>query len=419
MKIFRVMFAVLLVLPMWDSTAMAEFQLTPGFSLRLEYNDNLYLDSTDEESDFITTVHPSLNLGWETRFVDLSLDLGLDFKKYLDHSEEDDISASQNQAARFDSTWSMYSDIFFLRISDVYSRVPIDEGDSGGIDNTLTNLTDSNRFIVNPYLQLQPLRTLQMKLDYQYENIWYREEDGDDADNHRASLSLTQELSPRISAIFYGGYTLYRPKDPSRSPLDIDSAEEYDRTDARLTLVWKMTDYLTLSANAGQSWLDYEYTRDTDTALFGGQADYQLTRTLSFGASYQEDISDSVDEGSLKSKKCAFYGAYNDRAKVSLTLFQNREDYLEIQRQDDSRGATLAGDLPITNKYGIGCQLNYTDYEKADSEDYQRYGARIDFYRQLRIGQLGLGYTWNRNDSNLETSDYINNIVFAQLTFRW
>lgn len=416
MKFTRVLFAVLL-LSLLGSTALAEFRLTPGFFIRQEYNDNIYLDATDEEDDFITTVTPSITMDWQTRFVDLSLNFGLDYEKYWDHSEEDDLRPSSG--AELDSTWSLYKDKLFLRVTDIYERVAIDEAEAGGIDNRLTNLTDSNRFIVNPYLQLQPLRTLQARLEYQYENIWYKEEAGDDAENHRTSLNLTQELSPRISAILYGGYTQYRPKDPSTSALDTEGTEAYDRTDARLTLVWKTTDYLTLSANAGQSWLDYDYSGKTDTNLFGGQADYQLSRTLSVGTSYQEDISDSVDEGARKSKKYSLHGAYSDRSKISLSLFKTRSDYLEIQRQDDSQGVVLAGDLPMTNKYGIGCQFNFTDYEQGDGEDYLRYGARFDFYRTLRIGRLGLGYTWNRNDSDLDTSDYTNNIVFAQLTLRW
>ncbi|WP_432821240.1 TIGR03016 family PEP-CTERM system-associated outer membrane protein [Trichloromonas sp.] len=417
MKHSRIIFAVLSAILLVSSSAWAEFRLTPGFSLRQEYDDNIYLTARDEESDFITIVRPSINLNWETRFVELSLNLGLEYEKYLHNSNEDELRPSQG--ARFDSTWSLYKNALFLRVSDSYERVPIDEGDKGGLDNKLANLTDRNRLIVNPYLLLHPLRTLEARFDYQYENVWYRAEEGDDAETHRYSLQLTKEISPRISAILYGGYTQYRPRDASRSVLEDIGDEEYDRTDARLNLLWNVTEKFTLGGNVGRAWLDYDYSGETSSTLLGGRADYQLSRTVSVGTSYQEDISDSVENGAREQKRYSAYYSYADRAKASLTLFKSRDDYIEIQRQDDSMGAVLAGELPITNKKGVAWSLNYTDYEKAETEDYDRYGARVEFYHDMRLGRFALGYTWNRNDSDIQDNNYTSNIIFAQVVLSW
>ncbi|OHB32286.1 MAG: hypothetical protein A2X84_05890 [Desulfuromonadaceae bacterium GWC2_58_13] len=422
MKLSKTIFALLAVMTLVSSVAWAEFRLTPSFSLREEYDDNIYLEANDEESDFITIVRPSVNVNWETRFVNLSLNLGLEYEKYLHNSDEDELRPSQG--ASLDSTWSLYKDALFLRVTDTYDRVAIDEGDKGGLDSKLTNLTDRNRFIANPYLLLHPVRTLEARFDYQYENIWYREKEGDDAENHRYSLQLTKEISPRISAILYGGYTQYRPKKVSRSVLDIEGEEEYDRTDARFTLLWNLTDNFTLSGNVGKAWLDYDYSGNTTTNLFGGQADYQISRTFSVGTSYQEDVTDTVEDGAREQKRYSAYCSYVDRAKVSLTLFKTQADYIEVERQDDSRGGVLAGEVPITNKKGVAWSLNYTDYEKTDeeypeTENYDRYGARVELYHQLRLGRASLGYTWNRNDSDIPVNDYTSNIVFAQVALTW
>lgn len=417
MKFLRVFCAVTLLSLTMVFPAWAEFRATPAFSLREEYNDNIYLDHTDKESDFITFVRPSVNVDWKTKIVDLSLNLGLEYEKYLHHSEEDELRPSQD--ARLDSTWNLYRDVFFLRVTDTYTRVPIDEGEKGAVGNNLVNLTDSNRLIVNPYVVLYPWRTLQARFDYQYENIWYREEEGDDAENHRYSVTLTQELTARISVDLYGGFTQYRPTDSTRSLLDETGEEEYDRRDARLGLLWNVSDQLSLRATVGRAWLDYEFSDDYDSTLVSGQADYQISSAFAVGAGYNEDISDSVDDGAREQKKYSAYLRYSDRATVALTLFQTRDDYLEIDRQDDSRGGSLSGEVPITNKKGISWLVNYTDYEGGDLEDYQRYGARLELYHQLRLGRVSLGYTWNRNDSNFKENDYINNIVFAQLALHW
>jgi len=428
MRLLKVIFAVILFFLSIVSLSRADFRATPAFSIREEYNDNIYLDHADKESDFITTVRPSVNLSWDTRFVDLSLNLGLEYEKYLDHSEEDDLRPSQG--ARLDSTWNLYRDAFFLRVTDSYERVAIDEGGKGGVDNNLVNLTDSNRLVVNPYLLLPLMRTLQMRLDYQYENIWYREDEGNDAENHRYSVTLTQELTARISADLYGGFTQYRPKDATSSLLDETGEEEYDRRDLRLGLLWNVSDQLSLYGTVGRSWLDYAYRKDYDTTLVSGQADYQLSTSLTVGAGYSEEISDSVEEGARKQKKYSTYLRYSDGFQVSLTLFKTKEDYLEISRQDDSQGGTLSGEIPVTEKEGVTWLFNYTEYKEDYNEDssvsytrydddplgdQKRYGARIGLYHQLRLGRVSAGYTWNRNDAEISENDYTNNIIFVQL----
>ncbi|MEJ2201532.1 MAG: TIGR03016 family PEP-CTERM system-associated outer membrane protein [Desulfuromonadaceae bacterium] len=422
MKYQGLLIGLLFVTLFVPSLARADFRLTPAFSLREEYDDNIYLDARDEKSDFITTVKPTVNVNWETKFVNLSLNFGLEYEKYLKHSGEDELRPSQG--TRLDSTWSLYRDALFLRVTDSFERVAIDEGGKGGQDNKLTNMTSQNRLVINPYLLLQPLRTLEVYLGYEYENLWYSKKDGDDAERHTYSLQLTKELSPRISSILYGGYSQFRPKDNKQSIFDTEGEEEYDRYDARLTLIWNITDYVTLSGNLGRSWIDYEYRGNSESDLYGGQLDYQITRTFSVGTSYQKDIADTVEDGTRKNKRYSVYCTYEDRSKVSLKLFKTESDYQAIDRQDDSKGATLSGDLPITNKEGISWLLTYTDYENNDGENnqtekYDRYGAQLEFYHQLRLGRLALGYTWNRNESNISDNDYTDNIIFARLALTW
>ncbi len=416
MKFQKSAVALLLAFVFAPGASWAEFRVNPAFSLRQEYNDNIYL-ARDKEGDFVTFVRPSLGILWNTRLVDLTLDLGLEYEKYWDNSDEDELRPSQG--ARLDSTFSLYRDALFLRVTDSYERVPIDEGDKGGVDSNLVNLTDSNRLEVNPYLLLQPLRTLQARFDYFYENVWYREDEGDDAETHRYSAVLTQQITSRISADLSGSFSQFRPKDANRSLLDDTGEEEYDRTDAGLGLLWQVNDQLSLRGDVGRAWLDYEYSDDYDSTLFSGQADYQISSVFTVGAAYVEDISASVEEGARERQEVSAYLAYANRSKVRLTVFQTRDDYLEIDRRDVGMGVTLDGDVPITNKKGIAWLLSYTDYEEGDLEEYQRYGGRLEFYHQLRLGRLSLGYTYNRNDSDMPSEDYDNNIVFAQVALRW
>ena len=120
----------------------------------------------------------------------------------------------------------------------------IDEGNKGGVDNNLVNLTDSNHLIINPYLVLLPLKTLQARFDYEYENIWYQDKAGDDAERHRYSCKFTQEITSRISADISGNFSQYRPRNQDRLEPKITAQEEYDRSDLSIGLLYNISDQL-------------------------------------------------------------------------------------------------------------------------------------------------------------------------------
>lgn len=412
----KIIFALLIVSMLLSSVAWGELHIVPTLSLREEYNDNIFLER-DKESDFITFVQPSLLFDWNTKLFDLSLDLGLVYEKYLHHSDEDDLRPSSG--SQLESIFSLYRDVLFLRVSDTYERVPIDDSEKGGVGNQLVNLTDSNRLMVNPYLLFKPLRTLQARFDYKYENIWYQDDAGDDAEYHHYIATLTQELSPRISANLGGGYTQYRPRNASQSLLDDSGEQEYDRSYISLGLLWQINERLAMRGEVGSTWLDYEFSEDYDSPMYGAQIDYQLSRVFTLGAAYRDDISASVEEGAKHDQKYSAYLSYSDRSTVKLGIFQSRDKYLETDRRDDSWGVTLNGETPLTNKKGLIWLLSYTDYEEQDLRDYDRIGGRIEFYHQLRTGRLSCGYTYNRSNSSLNDEDYNNNIVFIQLALTW
>ncbi|MDT8422102.1 MAG: TIGR03016 family PEP-CTERM system-associated outer membrane protein, partial [Desulfuromonadales bacterium] len=247
------------------SQVHAEFTLTPGVDLHVEYNDNLFLDSDNEEDDVITTVAPNLALTWQTARLDVSLFASIGMEKYLDHTEEDRIGADATQTSSLDALANVYRDLLFLRVSDSYARVPIDEGGRGGEGNRTTNLTDSNTFEVNPYLQFELMKNTRMRLGYTYQNLWYEEDEGDDAVNHFHYANVTSELSARTSLSLSGAYDQYRPKDPDEVlRIGEGGRYDYDRKSASIGLSYQATDRLRLNGQYGHTWLDYTVRSDSD-----------------------------------------------------------------------------------------------------------------------------------------------------------
>lgn len=444
---------LLMVFLLFGATqAWAEFTLTKGISLRQEYNDNVDLEAEDEQDDFITTISPRLSLSWQTKYIDLNLNANVNFKYYFDSG---DTETDAGDASTLTSVFDLYRGMFFLRISDTFSRVTIDEGRRSSEDNSRVNQTNTNRLTINPYLQFVPLSDLQVRLGYSYENLWYEEEEGDDAESHNYSLVLTKPLSARMSLSLSGSRLLYRPKNPSESRSVFGEDEgtyEYDRDTVRFGLDYQVSDNLQISGGYGHSWLVYDVREDTDSDVWDVSADYQLSSTLKAGIAYRFDYSVSVENGPGERDNLSVYIAYDDRMQVKLSMFVASEDYVEINRQTDSYGGALVGTVPLTDRYGLDWGLHYTNYDEVSSErrfvsitvplppnsifpgdsitvlvprlidtseKYDRYGARLALYYDISMGRLSAGYTYTLNDSDLDANDYTNNIFYLQasLTF--
>jgi len=270
------------------SVSRAELSLIPTISLREEYNDNIFLAPYNEEDDFLTTISPAIALTYAAAGMDLSLDYRLDFDFYAYNADRNEI----RQLGRFESTVSPYRDIFFIKVSDVFARVPIDVRRQVALDNLLTNTTDSNRFIVNPYLEYPLSETFRARVGYTYENVWYATGVGDDAENNSADLSIIKEISSKMTASLTYTYLSHRP----------DRTEDYDRQNAGLGIDYKISPKLSLNVGAGQTWFAYKTGTELDSTIWNIKADYLLTESLALSAGYSESFADSVNVGAYKRK---------------------------------------------------------------------------------------------------------------------
>ncbi len=384
------------------SLSRAELSLTPAISLREEYNDNLFLTAYDEEGDFLTVVSPAIALTYVAGRLDLSLDYRVDFDFYSYNPDRNDI----RQLGRFESTVSSYGDVFFIRVSDVFARIPIDVRRQVALDNILTNTTDSNRFIVNPYLEYPLSETFRTRVDYTYENIWYEEEEGDDAENNSATVSLIKDLTSKMTASLAYTYLSHRP----------DRTDEYDRQDAGFSIDYKLSPKLSLNAGAGRTWFKYRIGTELDSAVWNIKADYLLTESLALSAGYSEGFSDSVNVGAYKRKSSTASISYSGKSTLSLSAFRNIDNYIIANREDRSRGVTLGSSIPLTSRITGRLTGRYIYYEFfPDDENVDRYSLGLSFIYSLRMLTATLGYTHNLSDSDIEANDYRNNIAWLQV----
>ena len=390
----------------------AWLHIAPSISVREEYNDNIFLTPSDKESDFITTIRPYINLSAETDYLKLSLDYGLDVILYIHNPDENETSLKGAQRINLDTTLSPYKDIFFIKISDVYQRVSIDEREQVAYDNTFVNMTDSNKFFFNPYVEYPLSGTVKARLSYSYGNIWYSEDTGNNAESHLASLSIIKELSAKLTGTVSYDYLLYRPTNNERQ-----FNEAYDRQTPRLQLRYALGPNFTIEGGIGQTWFDFERSEDRDFFLWNILAQYKVTENISIGAGYAVDFLDSVQDGTYENKVATGTASYTGKIPLHLTVFKKDDTYLSTDREDESTGVILGTTMPITAKIDGSLNGRYTKYKfLPEDEKTDRYGIQIQFAYKLKRTVFSLGYTYNQNDSNFDDNDYKNNIVWAQVS---
>jgi len=392
-------FCIILSSPVW-----AEFKLTPSISLREEYDDNIFLTADDEEDDFITTITPAISLGYDTERLKLSLDYSFIAWFYMHNSSENETSHN----ARLDSTLSVLRDILFLKVTDTYSRVTIDQRRQVVQDNRFVNTTDSNRFSINPYLEYPLSGTLKIKTGYTYENIWYRDEEGDDEESHLATAGLIKEISPKLTASLFYSYSIHDLKN------DGDN-EDYNRQDVVLGASYQISPKFSLNGSYGHAWLNYKERDNDDSDIWDANANYQITEAVSFKIGYALNFASSVDAGTSKNE--TMFASLTRQGTVSLSLraFKQDDTYIEEDREDESTGVVATASYPITPSLTGRVTGLYT-YDKflPEDEKVDRYGAGISFDYALRLMTISLGYSYDRSDSDIDENDYTNNRAWVQ-----
>jgi hypothetical protein len=396
-------FSAAIVLPAW-----AEFKLTPSIGIREEYNDNIFLTASAEEDDFITNVNPAIGLLYDTRLLTLSVNYGLNFRFFSRHTERDETRLEDTQRAKLESTLSLYKDILFVDIFDEYARVTIDERRPVALDNIFVNLTDSNHLIVNPQVKYPMSATLKVNIGYAYENKWFAADEGDDMENHTATLGIVKEVTPRITSYLTYAYLSH---DPERT-------EDHERQDVGIGVDVRLGSGLSLAGAVGQAWFDFERGHDLHSTFWNIEGKYAVVEVFSLGAGYSTNYDNSVNLGVFKRRAATGYISYSGDITANINMFRNVSTFTSFDREDRATGVTFNSSIPITPKLKGDLEGFYTYYDfLPQDEDVNRYGIMFSLEYALRIMTVTVAYSRNENDSELDKNDYRNNVVWLQTRF--
>jgi hypothetical protein len=361
------------------------FLVFPSVTVDGAYNDNIFATNEDEESDFIFTFSPRIDVRSNFPRHSLNLTVGTDVGQFVDNTDENFWDYGTELTGRLDIT---RRNRLFGGVSYAHGHEERDDPEDPGVDvvdeplefdefgGTLGFEQDFNR------LNFRVTGTADRR-DYDEDNP-DTFEDARDRNLYGARLRTGYFISPRINAFVEGGYV----------------REQRDSTDREETPPLKR-DNNAYDVRVG--------TAIDITGLIFGE--------VSVGWGFQE-----FDESELDSEQDLVYGAgltWNVTRLTSLSLDGNGG--FEPSDTGSSRvtqRVALRVDHELLRNVLIGGRVAYT---RDDFQDEDRVDNRIDVgpnitYLLNRYLSVGAGYTFTTRDSDDQDEEFDRNLVSVRLT---
>lgn len=395
----------------YAATAWAEFDVDNGIAIEGQYNDNIFLSSSGEEDDFITTVMPRIILIYKSpKSVDLSLDYGLHFRYYNSHSELNETDIKETQRVALDLQIRPVKRVY-VDIEDIYERVPVDIRENN-VDNSSYNMTDRNIFTVTPYIVIPLKKSASLKAGYRYIDTWYRDDESVDSYINAVYCSLNKKITRKLNGLINYEYSVYRPE-----VNDDERFDEYDRQQASLEFAYQMTGKLRLNGEAGEIWTDFDEKDDDENFFWHAGFDYFLRdeRMTVVNAGYSRTFYDSAIDGSYEENIVDIYIETGRNAKLSINTFYSEDEYINVDRKDKVGGIGIDVLKPLSGKIDINAGADWQEERFREMSEYEkayRYSMQAGIeYDMSRYLTTSIRYRYNSRDSDFNSKDFNNNVV--------
>ena len=216
----------------------APLTITPSLTITEEYNDNVFIDNKNKQSDFITGFTPGIALTFERPTYRLTA--AYNFTAELFARETSESHAFDRQNFLLDTAWKVdpfltlyLTDTFiFSTDTNLISRENISSGRDRSLSNTLGG---------GVAYQLTEFWTLRAGASYTLERF-----EGNELENsnvYRFNVGADRRLSSRLSVGF--GYEF--------GYFDIESEPKTTTHTPRVGAIWRATDTITLALSGGPS----------------------------------------------------------------------------------------------------------------------------------------------------------------------
>ena len=404
--------ALLLLLPAlaWADTRV---EITPRISVSEVYDDNINLDNTNEESDYLTTVSPGINLTMSSQRSSLSLDYSPTWVWYDENDQNDTVRHAGTLA--FGQELSQY---IRFNLTDTYIRSEEPLETTEGVEsarstrNTYQRNTGtaglryqfgpednagvaySNNLLLNedPTLDDGTIQNLSADMNYWFtikngiqlnygftKAIFWRDDGGlpgDDYDGNEAGIRYIRRFSRQTRASAGYGFT---------NRIFQGATEDYEVHELGVDLGHDFSPSLSLSLGIGYFWQLNEVSENETGYTYDALLEKRFNR-----GSFSIGGSGGWDEAYLEAERRGFTRFWSANTSIEYRLLERLTCYA---------GASFRHDKDSANRKSETMRGNG--------------GLRLAF---LRWFFATLDYSYAERDDDINTEDYKVNRVMLTLT---
>jgi hypothetical protein len=407
-------------------TSLAEysFEFVPRVSVSRVYDDNIYLDSINEESDNITTVSPGIAMTISSLHRTLSVDYAPAWVWYDKYDQHNTVRHSGTLSYAQDLSQQLRFDL-----TDTYlkSEQPLEETEE--VEGIRRTRDTYQRNTASASLRYQFGPESALTLGYRHSLLENEDPSIDDGTIQTPFCSMTHWFNTKNALEL--DYTLTKA-DFYRDD-DTETGDDYTGHGTDIRYMHRFTPRTTGSIRYGLTTRNFEGdTEDYNVHESALGLEYSLSPDLSLlleGGFFVQDNETSADESGLIFN-AALIGVKRFHFDRGTFTMGSRAGWDEAYLEGERRGFTTYWSADSTLEYwfmerlsGYASGLFRLD-RNAENEEWKTWrancGLRLEF---LRWFSLSLDYSHAERDDDIDTADYAVNrvmlIVSAGKPYEW
>lgn len=373
----------------------------PGVALPSIYNDNIYMgngqesagDAEKKVSDWIIHAKPSLLLSYELpERGNINLGYQCDFAFYNEYNGNN----WKNQQGNFDVTYQAPGGLI-LGIKELYTRAEdpfggADQYNIGRITKRWSNdvITKLGFTIMSNFRSFLYVNNYKQKFDNSFFDF------SQDYTDNEYGIGIESRFLPKTWGFlrYHYGTRQYNTNAPGQTD-EFNSDGKWHRVNAGLT--WDPGTKLSGELNLGYQWkrYDHEFTSAAQTARREEKNTWIAATAINFMPTEGTNI------------------AMNLSRAVRSTASDTNEQFV-----DTSIGLNLQQKLLLKLTLNTGLTYSRNEYnlpvgsERTDNNYLANVGLDYNIQDWLTVG---IGYNYNRKDSNIESQAFVSNQFMAQV----
>lgn len=278
--------------------------LTPTLTVGEEYNDNIFSDNRNRQSDFITTFTPGLTLAFESAVYRFLLSGSVSALVYADHSELND--AAMGRASLLASGDYRLSPRATAALTNTYTKS--ESSNTASLEGISTGRRSSQSNTITPSYSYNLTQLTTMRLIASYALERFSGGGTADSDVYRIEANADHRFSPRLTGT--AGYQF--------AYLDLSAQPNVKTHTPKIGATYLFSPTLTASVSAGPQFVD---TNGTTSVNAFEHAD--VSQAFSFGsatASYDHSTTTAGGLGGTSETDTVAGGFFVNRWIRNLTL---------------------------------------------------------------------------------------------------